>query len=73
MVTITISNNLMKENDLIAISQEEYKRLLSFSFPKKEILLNSSQKNRLASARKNLKSGKFLTFNELQRKMGVKS
>ena len=63
----------MGENNLIAIPHKEYERLLSFSLPKKEIFLNSSQKDRLESARKNLKSGKFLTFNELRKKMGVKN
>ena len=73
MTTITIPKNLINTNNLIAVSYEEYKRFLASSFPKKEIVLSLSQKNRLKNARKNLSMGKFLTFDELRKKVGVKN
>jgi len=68
MTTITIPKNLTRESDLIAIPYEEYRRFLNF-IPKKDVVLSSSQKNRLKTARKNLSNGKFLTFNELRKKL----
>jgi len=65
MATITIPKNSINASNLIAIPYEEYKRFFYFSLPKKEVVLNLSQKKRLQSARKNLSTGKFLTFNEL--------
>ena len=73
MTTITIPKNLIGRSNLIAIPYAEYEQLLISSFNKKEISLSVSQKNRLKNARKNLSMGKFLTFDELRKKMGVKN
>ena len=73
MTTITIPKNLTGVSNLIAIPYAEYEKLLIFSFNKKEIYLSMSQKSRLKNARKNLSMGKFLTFDELRKKMGVKN
>lgn len=72
MTTITIPTNLTNKSNLVAIPYEEYKRFLSFS-SKKEVVLSLSQKNRLKNARKNLSAGKFLTFNELKKRLGNKN
>lgn len=73
MTTITIPKNITRAGNLIAIPFEEYERLLSTSFPKKEVTLTLAQKKRLQSARENLGVGKSLTFNELRKKLGVKN
>ncbi len=73
MTTITIPKNLTSESNLIAIPYKEYERFLASSLYKKEIILTLSQRNRLKNARKNLSTGKFLTFNELKKKLGTKN
>ena len=72
MTTITIPENLTRESNLIAVPYEEYRRFLGF-IPKKEIVLSPPQKNRLKTARKNLSNGKFLTLNELRKKLEAKN
>ena len=62
MTTITIPKNFISNDDLVIIPRKQYESLLNLYSFKKEVVLSLSQKNRLQSARKNLKSGKFLTI-----------
>jgi len=72
MATLSIPQELIKEG-FVVLPRRKYEELLASSFPKKEIVLSLSQKNRLQSARKNLSAGKFLTLNELRKKMEFKN
>jgi hypothetical protein len=73
MTTITIPKNFISNDDLVIMPRKQYESLLSLFPIKKEVILSLSQKNRLQSARKNLKSGKFLTINELRKKLEAKN
>jgi hypothetical protein len=73
MATITIPKNFILNDDLVVMPRKQYESLLRLYPLKKEVVLNLSQKNRLEIARKNLKSGKFFTINELKKKLEVKS
>ena len=72
MATITIPNEITKEG-FVVLPRREYERLLVSFLPGKEITLTLSQKKRLQSARVNLSKGKFLTLNELGKKLGIKN
>ena len=72
MTTITIPQGVFKDG-FVVLPRLKYEELLVSSFSKKEIVLSLSQKNRLQSARKNLSVGKFLTLNELRKKLEAKS
>ena len=73
MTTITIPQKLIKD-DLVIIPRKEYEKLLKSyleqSKKQKEVILTSSQKDRLKKARKNLTQGKFLTLYDLKQKLG---
>ena len=72
MATITIPNEITKEG-FVVLPRREYERLLVSFLPGKEVTLTLSQKKRLQSARVNLSKGKFLTLNELGKKLGIKN
>lgn len=72
MSTLTIPQGVFKDG-FVVLPRRKYEELLAFSFSRKEVVLSLSQKNRLEFARKNLSTGKFLTINELRKKLEVKN
>ncbi|OGH67049.1 hypothetical protein A3I84_01405 [Candidatus Nomurabacteria bacterium RIFCSPLOWO2_02_FULL_36_8] len=72
MTTLTIPQGSFRDG-FVVLPRRKYEELLASSFSRKEVVLNSSQKNRLQVARKNLNAGKFLIVNELRKKVGVKN
>jgi len=72
MATITINKKSAQKDEMILISRQEYKELLSFrSRQIKEVPLTLRQKKALLRARKNLAEGKFFTLNELKQKLAT--
>ena len=72
MATITINKKSAQKDEMILISRQEYKELLSFrSRQIKEVPLTFRQKKALLRARKNLAEGKFFTLNELKQKLAT--
>jgi len=67
--TVTIPKKIRKGEELVIITRREYEKLLD-SKKVSEFTPTVSQKKALAQARKNQKSGNFLTFNELKEKLG---
>ena len=72
MATITINKKSAQKDEMILISRQEYKELLSFrSRQIKEVPLTWRQKKAILRARKNLAEGKFFTLNELKQKLAT--
>ncbi|MEK7062210.1 MAG: hypothetical protein AAB504_03455 [Patescibacteria group bacterium] len=69
MNTITISKNLIKNDDLVILPRKEYERLLVARLIP-EFQPTIAEKKDLARARKNRAQGNFLTINELKLKLG---
>jgi len=72
MVILTIPKKLAKKDDLVVIPKREYEALLELK-KIREFTPTATQKRALARARKEYKAGKYLTFNELKQKLGIKS
>lgn len=66
---ITIPKRVTKGEELVIITRREYEELLD-SKKVSEFTPTVSQKKALSQARKNQRSGTFLTFNELKEKLG---
>lgn len=75
MTTITISQELIKEKELVLIPRSQYEDLLRRIglITTREAKLTQAQKKRLKTARINMANGKFFTINDLKRKLGVKN
>jgi len=69
MTTVTIPKELKNEKDLIAIPRREYEALLELK-KIREFIPTAAQKRALAQARKNRKTGNYLTIDELRKKLG---
>ena len=72
MNTITIPKNLAKKDDLVVIPRREYEALLALR-QVREFVPTAAQKRALLQARKNRKEGRYLTINELRKKLGFTS
>lgn len=76
MPTLTIPENILKESELVIIPRKEYKEFsewkTAFKPPAKYKTFKPTlaQKRALKRARKNLAEGKFLTIDELKKKLG---
>ena len=73
MTTITIPKTLIKEKELVLIPRREYEefsRWQKTTKPFKSFKPTLAQKKALSKARKNFANGKFLTIDELKRKLG---
>ncbi len=69
MTTLTISKKITKGEELVIIPRKDYEKLLMLKrIPKFQS--TAVQKKALINARKNREKGNFLTFNELQNKLG---
>ena len=79
MVTITIPKQLHNQRELMAVSAGDYKEFLTWQKERKQSRVISeyqptiAEKKALVQARKNRLAGKFLTFDELKRKLGFTS
>jgi hypothetical protein len=61
----------MAQEDLVLIPRKEYEELLSAHVAHvPEIAMTTSEKRALLHARKELKAGKTISFNEFSRKLG---
>jgi hypothetical protein len=67
--TVTIPKKVTKGEELVIITRREYKDFLDFK-KLSEFEPTVAQRRALAQARKNRRSGKFLTFDELKEKLG---
>ena len=68
MATITIPRKITKGEELVIISRKDYEKLLELKRTP-EFQPTAVQKKALIRARKNRKSGNFLTFNEIKKKL----
>lgn len=72
MNVITIPKNIAKQGDLVILSRKEYEALLGGKSKKiKEVQLTSVQEKALVEMRKEVKKGKSLSFNGLQKEVGL--
>lgn len=73
MPIITIPKELVIKGELAVIPRKEYEEFLRFRLKNiKEVTMTPAQKKALERARKNFAKGNFLTFHELQQKLGLK-
>lgn len=72
MNTVTIPKKLASRGDLVVIPRKEYEALLGLK-KIREFIPTAAQRNALIRARKNRKEGKYLTINELRRKLDFTS
>ncbi|HEY4519215.1 MAG TPA: hypothetical protein VJK01_02560 [Candidatus Paceibacterota bacterium] len=74
MTTITISETLIKEKELVIIPRREYEAFLRFHAKEnKDQRLTVHQRKRLKESRENLAKNKYLTIHELRQKLGIKN
>ncbi|MEK7089957.1 MAG: hypothetical protein AAB930_00015 [Patescibacteria group bacterium] len=79
MPPLTIPESIMKENDLMIISRKEYKEFSDWkkafqpSRKFKTFKPTAAQKRDLLQAREDHKKGKYMSIDELKRKLGVAS
>ena len=69
MDTITIPKKLAQNDDLVVIPKSEYESLIKLKNIK-EFKPTNTQKEALARAERNFKSGKTMSYNELVRRLG---
>jgi PHD/YefM family antitoxin component YafN of YafNO toxin-antitoxin module len=69
MVILTIPKKLTKKGDLVVIPRKEYEGLMALK-KTREFVPSSAQKSALLRAKKSLKQGKTLSYNELASKLG---
>lgn len=68
--TITALKKPIKKGAFVSIPREEYEEFLRFRLENvREVAMTSTQKKALERARKNLLHGKFLTPDELKRRL----
>jgi PHD/YefM family antitoxin component YafN of YafNO toxin-antitoxin module len=69
MATITIPKKVTRGTELVVIPRQEYERLLTARLIP-EFRPAAAERRDLARARKNRARGRFLTLDELKRKLG---
>jgi len=69
MNKLIIPQRLIKNDDLVIIPRREYEALVE-SRAIKEFIATSADKRKLVRARKNLRSGKYITLEQLRHEMG---
>ncbi|MDP2669266.1 MAG: hypothetical protein Q8P07_05560 [bacterium] len=75
MNTVTIPKELVKKGDLALVSLGEYKEFSDWRKSIKQFKTftpTAAEKKELQKARKDYKKGKFITINELKRKLEIK-
>jgi len=76
MLTITIPEKLAKKDDLVVIPRKEYEEFAKWRDVIKSFRIftpTPTQKADLKKAREDYKKGRHLTFNELKRRLKIKS
>lgn len=76
MPTITISKELIKDNDLIAVPRDIYEEFLNWQKKVKSVktfIPTATEKKDFKKAREDYKKGKYTTLHELKRKLGIKN
>lgn len=76
MTTITISKELIKKNDLIAVPRDIYEEFLDWQKKMKSVksfIPTAAEKKDLKKAREDYKKGKYTTLYELKRRLGIKN
>jgi hypothetical protein len=76
MATITIPKELTQKGELVVIPRKEYEEFSNWREAIKSFKLfipTTAQKRDLKKARQDYKKGKYLTINELKRKLGITS
>lgn len=70
MTTITIPNKLMKTKELVVIPRTEYAFLLRLKKEKiREVTLTTKQKKAIQESEKELRSGHYVTLDELEQSL----
>ena len=72
---ITIPKEITKKGDLVLIPRKEYEEILEWREVIKSFKLfipTAAQKKDLRKARQDYKKGRYLTINELKRKLEIK-
>ena len=72
MNTIIIPKNFAKQDDLVVVLRKEYEALLELR-QIREFVPTAAQKKALLRARKNRKEGRYLTINEIRKRLGFTS
>ncbi len=73
MATVVIPKELSKNQDLIAVPRDIYEEFLTWQEKVKSAKMfqpTFSDRQALKRGRKNFKAGKFLTIDELRKKLG---
>jgi PHD/YefM family antitoxin component YafN of YafNO toxin-antitoxin module len=72
MTTLTIPKKVTRGDELVVMSRKEYERLISSRIiPEYEA--TPREKRELARARRDMAAGKFMTIDELKKKLGFTS
>ena len=74
MTIITIPKEIIKNKDLVAVPKNIYKDFLAWQKKMRSVktfVPTASEKKTLRNARKNFKTGNYLTVNELRSKLGL--
>ena len=75
MHTITIPKELAKKGELVVVPRKEYEEFSTwrkFMGSFKTFTPTAAEKKELQRAREGYKKGKYLTIDELKRKLGIK-
>jgi hypothetical protein len=70
MNTVTIPRKMANQDDLVVVPRKQYEELLALRSAK-SFVPTIAQKKALASAERNLKNKKTLSFHELTRALGI--
>lgn len=76
MNTITIPKKLAGQGDLIIIPRKEYEELVGWKEMMKTFKTftpTAAEKTSLKKARRDHKGGKYISFNELKRRLGTEN
>ena len=76
MTTVTIPKELAQKGDLVLVPLIEYQEFSDWRKSSKQFknyFPTSAEKMELQRARKDYKKGKFITLNELKRKLEIKN
>jgi hypothetical protein len=70
MTTLTIPKNLMNKGELVLVPRREYESMLNkiASYPA-EVSISLAIRKKITAARKRMKAGKYLTLDELNKKL----
>ena len=73
MTSITVSKKIALKGDFVIIPRAEYEILRELQEEEESLYLTPAQERALRSAEKELKAGKALSIDELEKKLGFKN